>query len=91
MKVTQAYEVINEMQNQFFGTEQITPITGEQEIVDLGNKFDSLDLLDKYVKALVNHIGRVIFDTRVYSGQAPSVYMDGTEYGSIVEKIRAEV
>lgn len=91
MKVTQAYEVINEMQNQFFGTEEVSPITGEQEIVDLGNRFDSLDLLDKYVKALVNHIGRVIFDTRVYAGQAPSVYMDGTEYGSIVEKIRAEV
>lgn len=91
MKVTQAYEVINAMQEQFFGTAEVSPITGEQEIVDLGNRFDSLDLLDKYVKSLVNHIGRVIFDTRVYVGQAPSVYMDGTEYGSIVEKIRAEV
>lgn len=91
MKVTQAYEVINEMQKQFFGTEDIDAITNEQEIVDIGNRFDSLDLLDKYVKALVNHIGKVIFDTRVYAGQAPSVYMDGTEYGSIVEKIRAEV
>lgn len=91
MKVTQAYEVINAMQNQFFGTAEVSPITGEQQIVDLGNKFDSLDLLDKYVKSLINHIGRVIFDTRVYTGQAPSVYMDGTEYGSIVEKIRAEV
>lgn len=91
MKVTQAYEVINAMQNQFFGTAEVTAITGEQQIVDLGNKFDSLDLLDKYVKSLINHIGKVIFDTRVYAGQAPSVYMDGTEYGSIVEKIRAEV
>ncbi len=91
MKVTQAYEVINAMQNQFFGTAEVQPITGEQEIVDLGNRFDSLDMLDKYVKALINHIGKVIFDTRVYAGQAPSVYMDGTEYGSIIEKIRAEV
>lgn len=91
MKVTQAYEVINAMQEQFFGTEEVTAITNEKEIIDLGNKIESLDLMDKYVKALVNHIGRVIFDTRVYVGQAPSVYMDGTEYGSITEKVRAEV
>lgn len=91
MKVTQAYEIINAMQEQFFGTAEVAAITGEEQIVDLGNKIDDLDLMDKYVKALVNHIGRVIFDTRVYVGQAPSVYMDGTEYGSIVEKIRTEV
>lgn len=91
MKVTQAYEVINAMQTQFFGTAEVSPITGEQDIVDLGNRFDGLDMLDKYVKALINHIGKVIFDTRVYTGQAPSVYMDGTEYGSIIEKIRADV
>lgn len=91
MKVTQAYEIINEMQKQFFGETEVTAITNEQQIVDLGNRFDNLDLMDKYVKSVINHIGKVIFDARVYSGQAPSVYMDGTEYGSIVEKIRAEV
>lgn len=91
MKVTQAYEVVNAMREQFFGATEVAPITNEQELIDLGNRFDSLDLVDKYVKSLINHIGKVIFDTRVYSGQAPSVYMDGTEYGSIVEKIRAEV
>lgn len=91
MKVTQAYEVLNAMRQQVLGEAEVSAITGEQDIIDIGNKFDSLDLLDKYVKTLINHIGRVIFDTRVYAGQAPSVYMDGTEYGSIVEKIRAEV
>lgn len=91
MKVTQAYEIINAMREQFFGNEEVAPITNEQELVDIGTRFDNLDLMDKYVKSLVNHIGKVIFDTRVYSGQAPSVYMDGVEYGSIVEKIRCDV
>lgn len=91
MKVTQAYEIVNEVQKQFLGTEDIKAITNEAELVDVGNKFDKLDLLDKYVRAVINQIGKVIFDTRVYTGQAPSVYMDGVEYGSIVEKLRAEV
>lgn len=91
MKVTQAYEIINKLQKQVFGTEEVSPITGEQDIIDLGNKLDNLDVLDTFMKQLINHIGKVIFDVRVYAGQAPSVYMDGTEYGSIVEKVRCEV
>ena len=45
--------------------------------------------MDKYVKALVNRIGKVIFVNRVYQGSAPSVMMDGWEYGSVLQKVSA--
>lgn len=39
------------------------------------------------MRALADHIGRVVFVNRPYSGNAISVLMDGWEYGSIMEKV----
>ena len=60
-------------------------------IVDLGNEIFNASAVDNYVRSLVNHIGRVIFVNRPYSGSVPSVLMDGWEYGSVLEKISAEL
>lgn len=60
-------------------------------IVDIGNEIFNADAFDAYVKTLINHIGKVIFVNRPYSGSAPSVLMDGWEYGSILEKISSEM
>ena len=90
MTVAQIYDIINPITKEILGE---TAIVNEDlsNIVDIGKEiFDTTDV-DNYVKSLVNHIGRVIFVNRPYSGGAPSVLMDGWEYGSVLEKISAEL
>lgn len=60
-------------------------------VVDVGTAVFNASAFDAYVKSLVNHIGKVIFVNRPYRGSAPSVLMDATEYGSVVEKISSEM
>ena len=60
-------------------------------IVDVGNAIFNADKVDNYVKSLVNHIGRVIFVDRAYSGSVPSVLMDSWEFGSVLEKISCDL
>lgn len=60
-------------------------------VVDIGTAVFNANAFDAYVKTLVNHIGKVIFVNRPYSGSAPSVLMDGWEYGSVLEKISSEM
>lgn len=90
MTVTQIYDIINPITKEILGE---TAVVNEDlsNIVDIGKEiFDATDV-DNYVKSLVNHIGRVVFVNRPYSGSAPSVLMDGWEYGSVLEKISAEL
>lgn len=90
MTVAQIYDIINPITKEILGE---TAVVNEDlsNIVDIGKEiFDATDV-DNYVKSLVNHIGRVIFVNRPYSGGAPSVLMDGWEYGSVLEKISAEL
>lgn len=60
-------------------------------VVDIGTAIFNANAFDAYVKSLVNHIGKVIFVDRPYAGSAPSVLMDGWEYGSVLEKISSEL
>ena len=60
-------------------------------VVDIGKEIFNAEAFDAYVKTLINHIGKVVFVNRPYSGSAPSVLMDGWEYGSILEKISSEM
>lgn len=60
-------------------------------VVDIGNEIFNANAFDAYVKALINHIGKVVFVNRAYAGSAPSVLMDSWEYGSILEKISSEM
>lgn len=90
MTVAQIYDIINPITKEILGE---TAVVNEDlsNIVDIGKElFDATDV-DNYVKSLVNHIGRVVFVNRPYSGGAPSVLMDGWEYGSVLEKISAEL
>lgn len=90
MKVTQIYELMNTVVTEVLGEEAIVQ-EDLSNVVDIGKTIVSTDNLDNYVRKLVNHIGKVIFDNRVYSGAAPSVLMDSWEYGSILEKISADL
>jgi len=90
MRVTQIHDIMNKATEQVLGREDVVQ-EDLSNIVDVGNEIIDSDNIDNYVKKLVNHIGKVIFDDRVYSGNVPSVIMDGWEYGSILEKISSDI
>lgn len=90
MKITQIYELMNTTVQEVLGTEAIVN-EDLSNIVDIGNEIISTENVDNYVKKLVNHIGKVVFSDRVYSGSAPNVLMDSWEFGSILEKVTAEI
>lgn len=86
MEVKQIYELVNNSTKEVIG-ESILLNEDLSNVIDIGEAIFNANALDKYVKQLVNHIGKVIFVNRVYSGSAPSVMMDGWEYGSVLEKV----
>lgn len=90
MEVKQIYELINSVSGEVLGRTDIVTddLTG---IVDLGTEVFNQNAVDNYVKSLVNHIGKVIFVNRPYAGKVPSVLMDAWEFGSVLEKISADV
>lgn len=91
MKVNQIYEIINSVTSEVLGESAIVVAEDLSNIVDVGKEILNGTDIDNYVKSLVDHIGRVIFVNRKYSGGAPSVLMDGWEFGSILEKITADL
>lgn len=90
MKVTQLHELMNAVTQEVLGT---TALVQEDlsNVVDIGKSIIDSDNVDNYVKKLVNHIGKVVFVNRLYDGGVPSVLMDSWEYGSILEKISADL
>ena len=90
MEVKQIYALVNSVTNEVLGK---TDLINEDltNVVDLGTEIYNANAVDNYVKSLVNHIGKVIFVNRPYSGKVPSVLMDGWEFGSVLEKIQAEI
>ena len=90
MEVKQIYSLINSVSGEVLGKTDIVAedLTG---VVDLGTEIFNQGAVDNYVKSLVNHIGKVVFVNRPYSGKIPSVLMDAWEFGSVLEKISADV
>ena len=90
MKVSQIYELVNSVQKEILGEESILN-EDLSNVVDIGTALFNASAIDAYVKSLVNHIGKVIFVNRPYSGSVPSALMDGWEFGSVLEKISADI
>lgn len=90
MNVKQIYSLVNTVSGEVLGNTELVheDLTG---LVDLGNEVFNQNAVDNYVKSLVNHIGKVVFVNRPYSGKVPSVLMDAWEFGSVLEKISADV
>ena len=86
MLMTQVYELMNGVTQEVLGSEAVVQ-EDLSNVVDLGDEIANLNLLDHYVKSLVDHIGKMIFVNRPYAGTAPSLLMDSWEYGSILEKV----
>lgn len=86
MKIEQIYNIANELTREYLGEDAVVN-EDLSNIVDIGSEVVNLDNLDRYVRSLIDHIGKVIFVNRPYSGAVPSLYMDGWEYGAILEKV----
>lgn len=89
MEVTQIYELTNSITKEVLGQDAVVN-EDLSNIVDIGESVIGSNQIDNYVRSLVDHIGKVIFVNRPYSGSVPSVLMDGWEYGSILEKITVD-
>lgn len=89
MEVKQIYTLINSVSDEVLGKTDLIQedLTG---LVDMGNEVFNQNAVDRYVKSLVNHIGKVVFVNRPYSGKVPSVLMDAWEFGSVLQKISAD-
>ena len=91
MKVTQIAELVNGITEQVLGKSAELTAENMKNIVDIGTQLTDSANIDNYVRALADRIGKVIFVDRPYSGSAPAVFYDSWDYGSILEKITAEM
>lgn len=90
MDVRQIWEITNTATSETLGE---TAVVNEDlsNIVDIGERIFNSNALDRYVKSLVNHIGKIIFVQRTYKPNLPDIYRDSWEYGSVVEKIQMDI
>ena len=95
MKVSQIATMLNtQVIPQFEG---LSLVVNEDlsNIADFGRTFASLadstnitNLYEKFHKAIVDKVGKQIFWDRKYEGFGMDILRDGSEWGSVVEKIR---
>lgn len=90
MEVQQIHTLLNNVTKEILGKESVAN-EDLSNVIDAGNEIFNASSVDNYVKSLVNQIGKIIFVNRSYAGGAPSVLMDNWEYGSVIEKISAEM
>lgn len=90
MKVEQIAEIVNQTTAEITGQEAIAEVDLNKVVENGAEVLDNDKLIDNYVKNLIDHIGKVVFVNRPYTGSTPSVMMDSWEYGAILEKITYE-
>lgn len=90
MFVKDIHELVNTTTQEVLGE---TGLVKEDfsNLVDVGKELVNTDNVDNYVKKLVNRIGKTVFNERKYQGNIPSVLMDSWEYGSILQKVSADL
>lgn len=86
MDITQVATLVNSVNNEIIGGSALLE-EDLSNVVDVGKAVFDATSYDKYVAALVDHIGKVIFVDRKYSGELASLYRDNWEYGAVMEKI----
>ena len=79
MQVTQVYEIVNTMSDEFLGEESIVK-EDLSNVVDIGKSIFSATSVDNYVKKLLDVIGRMVFVNEIYRSKMPDILMDSWEY-----------
>ena len=90
MEVKQIYTLVNDVTCEILGKNDILK-EDLSNVVDMGKELFSNTEVDNYVKSLVNRVGKTVFVNRKYSGKVPSVLMDSWEFGSVLQKISADL
>lgn len=90
MEIKQIYSLVNDVTGEILGKNDILK-EDLSNVVDMGKELFSNTEVDNYVKSLVNRIGKTVFVNRKYSGKVPSILMDNWEFGSVLQKISADL
>ena len=90
MEVKQIYSLVNDVTGEILGKNDILK-EDLSNVVDMGKELFSNTEVDNYVKSLVNRVGKTVFVNRKYSGKVPSILMDSWEFGSVLQKISADL
>lgn len=90
MNVQQIYPIVNDALKETLGESAVLQ-EDLGNIVQMGEAVFNAQSAHIYSRNLVNRIGRTVFEAEKYQGRAPSVYMDGWEYGSVKQKITFEL
>lgn len=91
MKVSQVADIVNTLSQNFIGENATIVQADLSNVVSVGKELFDNTSVDNFVHKLVDHIGKMVFVDRPYTSRAPSVLMDGWEYGSVLEKVDAGV
>lgn len=90
MEIKQIAELTNTVSQEVLGESALVK-EDLSNIVDIGTAVFDNNSFDKFVRSLVDHVGRMVFVDRVYRGRVPSVIRDGWEYGAVLEKLACEL
>lgn len=90
MKVEQIYDLVNQIASEALGEENVLSedlsnirMTGESIVNAIG--------YDNFVGKIVDKVGKIIFITRQYKGRGANIIRDSWDFGSILEKIDANL
>ena len=90
MVVQQMAELLNTITTEVIGEEAVVA-EDLSNIVDLGASLFDNTSVDNYVRMLIDRIGKVVCVNRIYTMPYPDVMREAWEYGSVMQKIRAEL
>ena len=90
MEIKQIYDLLNEITTEVLGKESLVK-EDLSNIVDLGSEVFNANAMDKYVNALVDKVGRMVFVNRPYTGGAPNIRKEGWEFGAVLQKVRSKL
>ena len=101
MRITQLKDILNGAVGTTGIIDQVTgeaPVANEDlsNIVDIGKTVldytgESNENFDRFMKNLIDQVGKVVIVNRTYTSQAPNILKDSWEYGSIMQKVRVNV
>ena len=86
MEVTQIANIVNGVSSEILG-ESAIQTEDLSNVVDMGRAIFDNTSYDKFVRSLIDHIGRVMFVNRTYTGTSLALRRDGWEYGAVMQKL----
>ena len=90
MEVKQIYTIVNNALSESVGTSALLN-EDLSNVVDAGNAIFDNGSFDAFTGKLVDHVGRMVFVDRKFSGFGYSLMRDGWEYGAVLQKVSSEI